>query len=38
MKLALSDKAQFYGYRNAGQKIKTIEAKIADMLMDDLRY
>ena len=38
MKLALSNKAQFYGDGNVGQKVKAIEAKIADMLMDDLRY
>jgi len=38
MKLALSNKAQFYGDGNVGQKVKAIEAKIADMLMNDLRY
>ena len=38
MKLALSNKAQFYNDGNVGQKVKAIEAKMADMLMNDLRY
>ena len=38
MKLALSNKAQFYGDGNVGQKVKAIEAKIANMLMNDIRY
>ena len=38
MKLSLSNKAQFYGDGNVGQKVKAIEAKIANMLMNDFRY
>ena len=38
MKLGLSNKAQFYPDNNVGQKVKAIEDKIANMLMNDLRY
>ena len=38
MKLGLSNKAQFYHDNNVGQKVKAIEDKIANMLMNDLRY
>ena len=38
MKLALSNRAQFYNDSNVGQKVKAIEDKIAKMLMNDLRY
>ena len=31
MKLSLSNKAQFYGDGNVGQKVKAIEAKIANL-------
>ena len=36
MKLPLSNKAQFYGDGNVGQKLKAFEAKIVDILMDNL--
>ena len=38
MKLGLSSKAQYYGDGNVGKKVKAIEEKIANMLMNDLRY
>ena len=38
MKLGLSNKAQFYPDSNVGQKVKAIEDKIANMLMNDLKY
>ena len=38
MKLGFSNKAQFYPDSNDGQKVKAIEDKIANMLMNDLKY
>ena len=38
MKLGFSNKAQFYPDSNDGQKDKAIEDKIANMLMNDLKY
>ena len=38
MKLTLSNKAQFYGDGNVAQKVKAINEKIGNMLMNDIRY
>ena len=38
LKLTLSNKAQFYGDGNVSQKVKAINDKIANMLMNDFRY
>ena len=38
MKLTLSNKAKFYEDGNASKKVKAINDKIGNMLMNDLRY
>ena len=38
MKLGLSNRAQFYGDGKVGQKVKAIEEKIANMLLNNLNY
>ena len=38
LKLGLSSKAQFYGDNKVKEKVRAIEQKIADTLMNDFRY